>query len=82
MPWKAGATVDTINTAWDKVQNKSDPTDLKAFLSANFDDPGSDLISVSPPDWEEKPSFLDNISDSEMCSLAKSINLIWPKLAK
>jgi len=92
MPWKRNTTSAILQTEWAKIEAAGDTankTALKSFVTNYFDPAGSDLISVSSinyyeliPDWSDAPSFLKNISNSDLRKFAKEVNMLWPDLSK
>jgi len=92
MPWKRDTTSKNLTDAWAKIEaegNTANKTALKYFVNNYFDPAGSDLItvysgnySVLIPDWDDSPSFLRNISNSDLRKFAKEINGLWPVLSK
>ncbi|KAL6115796.1 treh [Pungitius sinensis] len=78
---------DVVLSAFRNFSNESPnhtvpPAKLKEFLSAYFDDPGTEFESWTPPDWHENPKFLQGIADEELRKWAEKIHLLWKSLGR
>ncbi|XP_012990982.2 trehalase isoform X2 [Esox lucius] len=58
------------------------PSRLREFLSAHFEEPGKEFLSWSPPDWHDKPQFLDGIADADLRSWAEKLHHLWKSLGR
>jgi alpha,alpha-trehalase len=65
-----------------KISNKSNITELKEFLDANFYESGYDVIKVEPVDWTETPEYINRINDSNFKELAYFFNVKWKHLLR
>ncbi|XP_065920770.1 trehalase-like isoform X2 [Dysidea avara] len=59
------------------------PTDeqLRQFVAGNFNST-PDLVNWQPPDWVERPAFVDSIRDEQLRQWALNLTAIWPKLGR
>uniref|UniRef100_A0A5S6QXN0 Trehalase n=1 Tax=Trichuris muris TaxID=70415 RepID=A0A5S6QXN0_TRIMR len=64
------------------VRNKSDPEELRRFVDANFDRPGSELEPCTPTDWTPVPKSFDVIKDPHYRFWAHTINQKWLVLCR
>ena len=55
---------------------------LEDFLAENFDPEGTELESVDPEDWVERPEFIDAVVDERFQQLALKMNGIWKHLTR
>ena len=55
---------------------------LQNFLAENFDQEGTELETVDPEDWIERPQFIDTIEDEKFQQLALKMNKIWKHLTR
>jgi len=55
---------------------------LEDFLAKNFDREGTELETVDPEDWTERPEFIDTIEDEKFRQLALKMNKIWKHLTR
>ena len=55
---------------------------LEDFLAENFDREGTELETVDPEDWIERPEFIDAIADEKFQQLALKMNKIWKHLTR
>ncbi|KAM4566989.1 trehalase [Odontesthes bonariensis] len=58
------------------------PVKLQEFLSAHFDQPGTEFESWTPPDWHDKPRFLDRIADDKLRDWGEKIHNLWKSLGR
>ncbi|XP_037534243.1 trehalase [Nematolebias whitei] len=58
------------------------PTKLQEFLDANFEKPGTEFESWTPPDWHDKPKFLNGIADNELRVWGGKIHDLWKVLGR
>lgn len=58
------------------------PTLLQEFLSVNFENPGSEFEPWMPPDWHDKPKFLEGIADLRLRDWAGKIHHLWKSLGR
>lgn len=50
---------------------------LRAFLLEHFMPAGSDLLSWTPPDFQNEPAFLGNVHNATLATWASDINQLW-----
>ncbi|XP_026219255.1 trehalase isoform X1 [Anabas testudineus] len=55
---------------------------LQEFVSAYFEEPGTEFESWTPPDWHDEPKFLGKIADQELRDWAKNIHDLWKSLGR
>ncbi|KAE8295018.1 Trehalase [Larimichthys crocea] len=55
---------------------------LQEFLTTYFEKPGMEFESWTPPDWHEKPKFLEGIADDELRNWAEKIHELWKSLGR
>ena len=55
---------------------------LTKFVSDNFGKEGTELESVTPDDWIEEPTFVEDISADEYKELALQMNAVWKNLTR
>ncbi|TKS80711.1 Trehalase [Collichthys lucidus] len=58
------------------------PGKLQEFLTTYFEKPGMEFESWTPPDWHEKPKFLEGIADDELRNWAEKIHELWKSLGR
>ncbi|XP_030264648.1 trehalase [Sparus aurata] len=58
------------------------PGKLQEFLSLYFEAPGTEFESWTPPDWHDKPKFLEGIADQELRNWAEKIHHLWKSLGR
>ena len=51
-------------------------------MNDNFSEEGTELETVTPEDWKENPSFIENITDENLKKLAVKMNLAWKNLTR
>ncbi|XP_040048607.2 trehalase isoform X1 [Gasterosteus aculeatus] len=78
---------DVVLSAFRNLTNESAnqmvaPAKLKEFLNAYFEKPGTEFESWTPPDWHDKPKFLEGIADEELRKWAGKIHLLWKSLGR
>ncbi|XP_055369817.1 trehalase isoform X2 [Betta splendens] len=84
---KLRAAPDVVSLAFHNLSkefpNATVPPDrLKGFLSAYFEEPGTEFESWTPPDWHEEPTFLGRIADQQLRDWAKKIHALWKSLGR
>ena len=55
---------------------------IKAFVEANFEEPGQEFEAWKPDDWHEKPQFVENIKDPKLKDFALGLNKVWLDLGR
>ena len=55
---------------------------LLAFVRANFDRPGTDLVPWAPTDYVEEPPGLAELADPDLRAWALSLNRFWSQLGR
>uniref|UniRef100_A0A8C5N959 Trehalase n=1 Tax=Gouania willdenowi TaxID=441366 RepID=A0A8C5N959_GOUWI len=58
------------------------PVQLQQFLSSYFEKPGTEFEEWTPPDWHDKPSFLEGITDGKLRLWAEKIHQLWKQLGR
>lgn len=58
------------------------PAKLPEFLNLYFDKPGSEFEPWTPPDWHDKPKFLEGIADQNLRLWAEEIHSLWKSLGR
>ncbi|XP_059186792.1 trehalase [Centropristis striata] len=84
---KLRETPDVVLSAFRNLSNESpNPTvplgKLQEFLRAYFEKPGTEFESWTPPDWHDKPKFLEGIADRELRAWAEKIHTLWKSLGR
>lgn len=79
MPMKHSAA--TVLDNFSKLSDQKKET-LLVFIKNNFDEEGSEIRSVDPVDWVEKPKFIDKIGDNKFKELALKMNQVWKHLTR
>jgi hypothetical protein len=64
------------------IDDTSNITQLKQFMSDNFDIAGADLEAWVPTDYQQNPPFLRTIKNASMQEWAAQINSLWLRLGK
>ncbi|CAH0485294.1 unnamed protein product [Peronospora farinosa] len=93
MPIKVTSSVDEVLTEFQKLQssffvNTTKGEDWKAqlatFVNQHFDPPGAELVSVTPPDYQEKemPPQIANIRNDSLRGWAMDLHKLWKLLAR
>lgn len=57
-------------------------TDVQAFVNQYFSAAGTELVSCTPDDWQEKPPKLATILDPQLREWAYKLNGIWKTLCR
>lgn len=65
-----------------KHSNNPTKDEIQAWVEANFDPRGSELVVWKPTDYKENPEILNKINDKELRNFAKSLNEIWEELGR
>ncbi|XP_068570050.1 trehalase [Cebidichthys violaceus] len=78
---------DVVLSAFRNLSNESPnitvpPAKLQEFLSAYFEEPGTEFESWTPPDWHDKPKFLEGIADQDLRNWAEKIHFLWKSLGR
>jgi len=63
-------------------QNPFSSTALKRFVLNWTEEAGSDLVKWVPPDWVERPPFIDMIQDHQLKEFASKLNGVWKELGR
>uniref|UniRef100_A0A3B5BC12 Trehalase n=1 Tax=Stegastes partitus TaxID=144197 RepID=A0A3B5BC12_9TELE len=84
---KLRAAPDVVLSAFHNLSNKFPnknvpPADLREFLAAHFEDPGTEFEPWTPPDWHDKPKFLGGIADEQLRKWAGEIHSLWKSLGR
>lgn len=84
---KLRAAPDEVLLAFRNLSNEYPNTTVPAaalqeFLSVYFVKPGTEFESWTPPDWHDKPKFLDGITDQELRDWAQKIHNLWKSLGR
>jgi alpha,alpha-trehalase len=80
MPMKAEP--DVIISAYYNLTDTMTPESLLTFVQTWFDPVGSDLLPWEPPDWQERPPFIDRISHTPHQEWALALNRLWKAFGK
>ncbi|CAD8089254.1 unnamed protein product [Paramecium primaurelia] len=74
-------TENEILNAWKNIDIKN-KEQVTTFVADNFNEAGSDLESIIPSDYKEKPDYVDNLKVQELKDWSLEINKIWLELCK
>ncbi|XP_013871324.1 trehalase [Austrofundulus limnaeus] len=58
------------------------PEELREFLNANFENPGTEFEPWMPSDWQDKPKFLNGVADDELRKWGEKIHHLWKDLSR
>lgn len=66
------------------MSKNPDPSseDLKKWVEANFEEPGSEFENWTPDDFTKEPAVLNKINDKSFRSFASDLNGIWNLLGR
>ncbi|CAB1447990.1 unnamed protein product [Pleuronectes platessa] len=84
---KLKAKPDVVLSAFLNLSNQMPngtvpPARLREFLAENFEKPGSEFEPWTPPDWHDKPKFLEGIADLKLREWAGKIHHLWKSLGR
>jgi alpha,alpha-trehalase len=79
MPLKVDPSI--VIEAFKNISDRSNKSELKAFLDKYFNEAGSDLEEWKPTDWNPNPTFIKKLSPRYQ-SFAKDLNQLWYLLGK
>ncbi|XP_053279318.1 trehalase [Pleuronectes platessa] len=84
---KLKAKPDVVLSAFRNLSNQMPngtvpPARLREFLAENFEKPGSEFEPWTPPDWHDKPKFLERIADLKLREWAGEIHHLWKSLGR
>ncbi|XP_071352608.1 trehalase isoform X1 [Trachinotus anak] len=84
---KLKAAPDIVLSAFYNLSNEMPnttvpPAKLQEFLHVYFEKPGTELESWTPPDWHDKPKFLEGIEDQKLRDWAEKIHHLWKSLGR
>ncbi|XP_058489698.1 trehalase [Solea solea] len=84
---KLKAAPDVVLSAFQNLSNEMPnvtlpPAKLQEFLDVNFEKPGTEFEPWTPPDWHDKPKFLEGIADQNLRDWAEKIHKLWKSLGR
>ncbi|CAL9684359.1 unnamed protein product [Knipowitschia caucasica] len=82
---KLKVSPDIISSAFQNLSNVFPvvPREkLQEFINMYFEKPGSEFETWTPPDWHNKPEFLNKINDKQLREWAFKIHQLWKQLGK
>ncbi|XP_035240156.1 trehalase [Anguilla anguilla] len=59
-----------------------EPSRIREFLAAFFEEPGTEFERWTPPDWHDRPQFLSKVSDVGLRSWAEKLHSLWKSLGR
>jgi alpha,alpha-trehalase len=72
---------DVIIENFKKIESHTIPN-LSKFLRENFLTAGSEIMSWTPPDWVQNPSFIQNMKTEDYKEFALQVHEMWKALGK
>ncbi|KAJ8955421.1 hypothetical protein NQ318_003519 [Aromia moschata] len=83
MKYPANQVLEMYNTFMRNFTD-TDPTraEVEHFVNETFETFGQEFEDWTPPDWIERPKFVDNIIDEEFKSWMLGLNAIWKELGR
>ncbi|CAI5715496.1 unnamed protein product [Peronospora destructor] len=92
MPIKVTSSVDEVLTKFQTLQaifgnttkGKDWKTQVAMFVDQHFDPPGSEIVPITPPDYQEKemPPQIAEIRDESLRNWAMELHKLWKLLAR
>ncbi|CAG09057.1 unnamed protein product [Tetraodon nigroviridis] len=73
---------DVVQSAFYNLSLVNSTAELRDFVDAYFDKPGTEFEAWTPLDWHEKPKFLARIVDKEFCAWAEEMHKTWKSLSR
>ncbi|XP_063587711.1 trehalase-like [Penaeus indicus] len=75
-------TLRAFQDLMDETGNKPSKEQVKAFVNENFNEPGSEFVKWTPPDWNANPEFLDKVVDPDLEKWGRKLNELWKDLGR
>ncbi|XP_069985201.1 trehalase isoform X2 [Penaeus vannamei] len=75
-------TLRAFQDLMNETGNKPSKEQVTAFVSENFNEPGSEFVKWTPPDWNPSPEFLDKVVDPELEQWGRKLNELWKDLGR
>lgn len=64
------------------TESRSDPSALRAFVYAYFEEPGTELVPYQPDEFPGEPPLLGVVADEKLREFLRALHELWPTLVR